>query len=165
MTIDAKFRRSCKCGNVDFFSVSNREAAFGIIKKDISSSHCSKCGNNRFNLLNPINFTINEDIIREWSLNEELCFDYYGYDDYIISNAFLPINLILNFIDDNNTLYIKKGVLISSVFIWLNEDQKKKNEKEFNEIITALKSRRKLVEEHLNFISPENKLELISLID
>lgn len=165
MSTNAKIRRSCKCGNVNFLSATNREAAFRIVNNEISSSYCSKCGSKEIYALTPLDFNIDEDILEEWSLNEALLFDEYGYDDYEISNFFLPIDIILKLIDSNYTLNIKKGILISTLFIKLNNAFKKNDKVEVNDLLAAIKKRRKLVDEYFSFISPNNKIELLSLTD
>lgn len=117
----------CKnCKHESFFEISKTEAAFDLLENKLWNLPCEKCNSIEKSSLGTNKPTIDEELMQDWATQEDLQFLDQDEDLYIaeVDN----IDLIIYFLEKENTLPSKKIVLLEALCILLydnvsNEDE------------------------------------------
>ncbi|OSZ82759.1 hypothetical protein CAP35_05710 [Chitinophagaceae bacterium IBVUCB1] len=109
------------CGNTDYFEVSKREAAFNLIPYNGKDQiPCSNCGSKEFKSWGGSTPELSKDLFYEWASNENLSFLSQDEDIFIADEKYYDI--ILELIDDKNTLPSKKQELYSALCVMVYDE-------------------------------------------
>ncbi len=113
----------CKnCKHESIFELSKTEAAFDLVENKLWNLPCEKCSSTEKSSLGTNKPTIDEELMEQWATQEELQFLDQDEDLYIavVDN----IDMIIHFLDAENTLPAKKIVLLDALCVLLYDNVK-----------------------------------------
>ena len=138
-----EYQRACKCGNVDSYEVTRKEASFGLKEREIWNKECSKCGSKDFASLSNPQPEFEIDLLLEWGNNPDYFFMEQDEDLLLAEEKYIEI--ILDVLDNHQILNQKRNVLIEAlcVIIYDNSVSDEKNSDLINRVAIELKKREK----------------------
>lgn len=151
----------CKnCKHESIFELSKTEAAFDLVENKSWNLPCEKCSSTEKASLGTNKPTIDEELMEQWATQEELQFLDQDEDLYIaeVDN----IDLIIYFLERENTLPSKKNVLLDALCVLLydnvgDEEELSKKEKQvrkenFEIILPKIIERKELILQNKEYI-------------
>lgn len=151
----------CKnCKHESIFELSKTEAAFDLVENKLWNLPCEKCSSTEKSSLGTNKPTIDLELMEQWATQEELQFLDQDEDLYIaeVDN----IDLIIYFLERENTLPSKKNVLLDALCVLLydnvgDEEELSKKEKQvrkenFEIILPKIIERKELILQNKEYI-------------
>lgn len=111
----------CKnCKHESIFELSKTEVAFDLLENKLWNLPCEKCSSTEKSSLGTNKPTIDEELMEQWATQEDLKFLDQDEDLYIaeVDN----IDLIIYFLERENTLPSKKNVLLDALCVLLYDN-------------------------------------------
>ncbi len=147
MKTQYKYRRACKCGNVDFIEFTKIEAAFELYHERLINVCCTKCGGKNMcsGAISPPG--IDRELLTIWSENPNYLFCEQD-QDLVLAQYENNIDLYLEFIDKESTPIGKRNVLIEALCVMVYERANNKNKNQntiLKKLIEELQNRKELV--------------------
>ena len=136
-----EYQRACKCGNVDSYEVTRKEASFSLKEREIGNNECSKCGSKDFASLSSPQPEFETDLLIEWGNNPDYFF--MEQDEDLLLAEDKNIEMILDVLDNHQILSQKRNILIEAlcVIIYDNSVSDENNSDLINRVAKELKKR------------------------
>ncbi|UOR06110.1 hypothetical protein MUN82_03195 [Hymenobacter aerilatus] len=115
--------RKCKrCGNIDVFPLSKREAAFDLYNRySLWYSECSNCNSTQCASLGRSYVYLDESLLREWAYSEALRVNEQDEEVILGDETISDVNALFDLLDDHSVLFTKKKIIIEALCVVLHD--------------------------------------------